>query len=128
MLYVPGKGRKQKIIEKRKKAGNYTTGDMVSRKYRQGNRDMKDDVLRYDSYKVKYEYTVHGKKYYKEMTFQSPGMAGTDYPISVTVYYNPGNPRKSICPEESEPNKGLGCLGTILLDVVICVLLLHFLR
>lgn len=118
-LFFKAESSGQKFIKKAKAAGNYTTARSVSSKYRQGNRESGNDTFRYDAYTVKYEYVVDGIKYYKKIRFQSPGMVGVNYPIQVTVYYNPANPKKSVCQEEAAPNRSLGCLGTLVIAVVV---------
>lgn len=90
-----------KFIEKAKAAGNYTIGKYVDSKRLLGNRESSNLVYRSDTLKVKYCYQVNGIEYFKNLQFQSPGKIFIDFPVDVTVYYDPKNPKKAVCPNEA---------------------------
>ena len=124
--------RKQKFIEKAKTAGNYTQGEYLKSKWRPGIRESHNISDRNPIQKVWYRYRVDGKEYTKHMTFQSIGTVSIEYPMSVTVYYDPRNPRRAYCPEEaSEADRrtvrGLLCTAVIVLFLFGSFHLLRFL-
>ena len=122
--------RKNKFIEQAKLGGYYTTGEYVDSKVLLGNPESSDIYLKSKSLKCKYKYQVNGVTYYKYMTFQSPGKVSVDFPVSTTVYYNPNNPKKAVCPEEATNSHRLRYAG--LSSIVIAFLTLfcvfHILR
>ncbi len=129
-IFLRGKSKKQKFIEKAKAEGNYTTGKCVDSKRIRGNKDSSTVEYRYDSYNVKYEYSVNGIIYSKKMIFQSPGMVGVRYPYEVTVYYNPKKPQKGICKEEAGKGeqRTAGCFGTIVITILVFEVVYNLLK
>lgn len=119
-VFLYGKSRKQRFIEKAKEKGNVTYGTCVDTKLSLGtDKAGSPDALRFDTLIVKYEYVVNGKKYYKKLRFQSPGMASIDFPYKVKVYYDPKRPRKAVCKREASVGRQRqnGCLLTILYTI-----------
>ena len=122
--------KKNQFIERSKKKGWVTQGVAVSNKFRGGIQGHSSPYMRADARTVKYEYRVDGKTYYKEMTFQSPGMTYVSYPDIVTVYYDRVNPRKAFCPEEATKAQeikagGLGAIGVFIATLFIVINILR---
>lgn len=127
---VGGMSKKQKFIEKAKRAGHYTVGEYEDSKIQFGNRDSADIYMKSNALKVKYKYRVNGIAYYKQLTFQDPGKVSIDYPASITVYYDPQNPKKAVCHEEATKSKQResGCLVTIGITILTLFAVFHILR
>lgn len=127
---VGGQTKKQRFIENAKRAGHYTEGEYVDSKVLLGNRESSNLYLKNKTLKVKYEYWVNGVRYLKTLTFQDPGKVSIDFPVSVTVYYDPNNPRKAVCPEEATKTQQLrsGCLVTIGATILALAMSFHILR
>lgn len=127
---IGGMTKNQKFIEKAKKAGHYTVGEYEDSTVHLGNYNSSDVYMRSKSLKVKYKYQVNGLTYYKHMTFQSPGKVSVDFPVSVTVYYDPQNPQKAICPEEATKTqqRKSGCLASIGIALLTLFVVFHILR
>ncbi len=124
------KSKNRVFLEKAQRAGCRTVGRYESFKVLVGNRESNDARFRYDSVQVKYKYTVSGIDYYKTMIFQNQGQVGTDFPDEVEVYYDPQNPRKSVCPQEAHPKQQIqsGCLTTIAITFIAMFLAFHIFR
>ena len=125
-----GKSRKRKFIDKAKIAGNCVIGQYESSTVLLGDVDSDNWRHRKSSLRVKYKYVVNGKSYYKKLTFQSLGRAGTDFPNEVEVYYDANNPKKAVCPEEapSEERIQTGCLSAIAATGLTIFAVIHILR
>lgn len=124
------KTKSQKRLEKNKKAGRCAIGEYHSSKVLPGDLRSNDARMRHDSLLVKYKYTVNGMDYYKTMIFQSQGRIGTDFPKRVEVYYDAGNPKKAVCPEEAHPSTQIqsGCLTTIAITFIAMFLCFQIMR
>ena len=116
-IFLNGKSGKQKFVEKAKKKGNYTSAKIVGSKRRIGRASSNNMYTKNDSYLVEYEYFVKGIRFSKKVRFHTCGNMSADYPYETTVYYNPGNPRKSVLREEALPGsfRQTGCFITIAL-------------
>lgn len=121
--------KKEQMIAQAKRKGNVAKGVCVDTKFVRGDMHSDHIEMREHSMRVKYEYRVNGVPYYKTMEFQSIGMAVTNYPHEVDVYYDGRNPRKAVCPEEAtaEHHRQAGCYSTIVVFVLVFVLLRVFL-
>lgn len=128
-LVIKGKTKKQKFIEKAEEMGCYTQGKFVDFKVIMGAEDSKSASFRYDTYIVKYEYVVEGKKYYKKMPFSADGRLVGSYPLIVTVYYDSRKPSKAFCKEEATKTKQVrgGCLTTIFFTILTLALVYNLL-
>lgn len=124
------KSKKQVFIEKAKKAGHYTVGKLEKTKVYPGILDSSNPRLRHDSVEATYQYTVNGINYYKKIMFQNQDHVGTDYPMSVTVYYDPAKPKMAICPEEAHASSEIqpGCLKTIAITAISMFATFHIIR
>lgn len=124
------KSKKRIFIENAKKAGHYTEGKVEKTKVYPGILDSKNPRLRDDSLEATYKYSVNGVDYYKSIMFQSPGRIGTDYPLSITVYYKPENPKKAVCLEEAHTSRDIesGCLKTIAITILTMFATFHIIR
>lgn len=124
------KSKKQVFIDKAKKAGHYTTGKLEKTKVYPGILDSSNPRLRHDTVEATYRYTVNGVDYYKKIMFQNQDHVGTDYPMSVTVYYDPTRPKNSICLEEAHSSSEIqpGCLKTIAVTVISMFATFHIIR
>jgi len=63
---------------------------------------------------VKNEYVVRGKKYYKELYFESFGKFNIDYPLKIKVYYNSKNPKNAVTQYELTPSSYEGILSCLI--------------
>ena len=129
---IGGATEKQRFIENAKRAGHYTVGEYADSKVQLGNYNSSDVYMRSKTLKVKYKYQVNGVSYYKQLTFQDPGKVSVDFPVSVTVYFDPSNPKKAVCPEEATKTqqRRSGCLVTIgvtILTLAVSFYILKFL-
>lgn len=129
-LFLKGRSFNQKFVEKAKAQGNYTTATLIDNKLRLGNDESGNANFKNDRMKCTYEYTVHGVSYKKKITFQSPGMVAVKFPYTITVYYDPKNPSKSICKEEASQGsqRTTGCLGTIVLAAITFMVVYNLLK
>lgn len=126
-VILKGKSHKQKLIEKAKATGNYTTATLIKNELLLGNDESGNANFKNDRMKCVYEYKVNGISYKKKITFQSPGMVAVKYPYSLTVYYDSNNPRKCVCPEEAN-SKSIGCFGTVALVIVTIAVVFYLLK
>lgn len=93
--------KKLQFIQRAKKKGAFTEGVKVDSDFYSGIRGHERRDVRTDSLVVTYRYMVNGIPYHKKMEFQSPGLLVIKHPEKVTVYYDPANPQKAVCPEEA---------------------------
>ena len=110
---------KKKFIKKAINDGCVAEGICVDSKLRLGNDDSGNGSFKNDTQIVKYEYIVNGNKYYKKVKFQSPGCVSAKFPYRVKIYYSKGNPRKSICNEESNKLRFFPFVIAIILLIII---------
>lgn len=129
-LFLRGRSTNQKFIEKAKAQGNFTTATLVDNKLRSGNDESGNASFKNDRMKCTYEYKMNGISYKKKITFQSPGMVAVKFPYTITVYYDPENPSKSICKEEGSQGsqRTAGCLGTIALTAITFTVIYNLLK
>lgn len=129
-LFLKGRSYNQKFIDRAKAKGNYTTATLVDNKLKLGNDDSGNANFKNDRMKCTYEYIVNGTTYKKKLTFQSPGMVAVKFPYTVTVYYEPNNPSKSVCKEEATQGKqrSTGCFGTIGLAALTFIIIYNLLK
>lgn len=112
----------ERFIEAAKKNKNYTTARAVKSSRVPGKRGSINTHAHYASNRVKYEYTVNGKKYKKVYYFDGenyciPGTA----PGTITIYYRPGNPRKVVTGVPDKMDQANIAIG-IILGIVLTVL------
>lgn len=129
-LFLRGRSTNQKFIEKAKAQGNFTTATLIDNKLRLGNDESGNANFKNDRMKCTYEYKINGISYKKKITFQSPGMVAVKFPYTITVYYDPKNPSKSICKEEASQGsqRTSGCLGTIALTAITFIVIYNLLK
>jgi hypothetical protein len=127
---MQGQTKNQKFIEKAKRTGHYTVGEYADSKLQLGVEDSNNARMRNKVLHVRYKYRVNHIEYYKKLSFQSIGMVSPDFPIRVTVYYDPRNPKKAVCPEEATKSqqRQSGCLMTILVTVATLFCAFHILN
>lgn len=120
-MKMGGQTKKERFISNAKRRGNVAQGICVDAKFMRGDIESSSVSMREHSMRCKYEYYVNGVAYYKIMTFQSIGMAVTDYPNEVEVYYDAANPKKAVCPEEATElnHRRSGCYTTIAVFAVV---------
>lgn len=105
-----------RIYEKAEKNNWITTGTAISQSYymERDNNPQK--------YRVKYEYFVDGKKYFKTYTFEEEAR-GPVYPDQVTLYYDKKNPRKAYMKGTKHylelKQRSVGCLMCIVIPAVL---------
>ncbi len=128
-IFWHGRSREQKFIEKAKEQGNFVEGNFVDYKISLGNESSKSARLRYDSYIVKYEYIVEGKKYYKKLVFRTKGNMRANYPYTITVYYDPKKPHKGVAGNQAtnQVQKTRGCLVTVIITLVVIRVMIRIL-
>jgi hypothetical protein len=129
-LRMGGQTKNQKFIDKAKKSGHYVVGEYADSKLQLGVEDSNNARMRNKVLHVRYKYQVNGIEYYKKLAFQSIGMVSVDFPIRVTVYYDPKNPKKAVCPEEATKaqQRQSGCLVTIVVTVATLFCAFHLLN
>jgi hypothetical protein len=125
-----GMTKNQKFIANAKQAGNYTIGQYDDSVLQFGNRESTNLYRRSDRMKVRYKYRVKGVDYYKTLFFQDPGKISIDYPYNITVYYDPQNPKKAVCPEEATKKQQLesGCLASMGITLLTLFVVFHVLK
>lgn len=129
-LFLRGRSFKQKFIEKAKAKGYFTKAALIDNKIRYGVSDSDNENFKNESMKCTYEYWVNGVSYKKKLTFHSPGLVAVKYPYSITVYYDPSNPSKSVCAEEASQGaqRTIGCLGMIVFAVITFIVIYNLLK
>ena len=109
-VFIKGKTRNQKIVEKWNAQGGKTEGVMEDWKIlRHG--DLNDSGSgAEDYYEIKYRYEVNGKIYYLKLRFLGV------HPIKINVYYDPEHPEKCLAGNQATvaEQRGRGCLITII--------------
>lgn len=114
---IKGESWKTNLIEKASKNNCFTQATCIDRKLHLGNDDSGNGTFKNDRMKVKYEYQVNGRKYYKKLNFQSPGCVSVNYPYTITVYYKKNNPKKAVCKNEIQQTKETGCLIVFIVTI-----------
>lgn len=129
-LFLRGHSTNQKFVEKAKAQGNFTTATLINNRLRLGNDESGNANFKNDRMKCTYEYKINGISYKKKITFQSPGMVAVKFPYTITVYYDPKNPSKSICKEEASQGsqRTAGCLGTMALTAITFIVIYNLLK
>lgn len=129
-LFSKNKSWKEKIMEKAKIRGDFTTARCVKTTIRRESYDASEsDFLRNRLYIVKYEYEVEGKKYYKTLTYQNPGSVSCQYPVEITIYYDSKRPGKGYCINEIDEGtkKSFGCFSSIIFAFFVMWLIINIL-
>ena len=129
-LFLKGSSLNQNYIERAKAHGWFTTATLIDSKLRLGNDESGNAYFKNDRMKCTYEYRVNGIPYKKKIEFQSPGMVAVKFPYTITVYYDPKNPSKSVCREEASQGsqRTMGCLGTIVFSAIAFVIIYNLLN
>lgn len=129
-LFLKGRSFNQKFVEKAKAQGHFATATLIDNKLRLGNDESGNANFKNDRMKCTYEYKVNGVSYKKKITFQSPGMVAVKFPYTITVYYDPNNPSKSVCKEEVSQGsqRTAGCLGTIIFAALTFIVIYNLLK
>ncbi|MGM9603114.1 MAG: DUF3592 domain-containing protein [Faecousia sp.] len=122
--------QKQRFIETAKKKNCVTNAEYVDSIVIFGNRDSKDYNRSHSRIRVEYEYYVDGQKYTKDIVYQNLGGVSIRYPTTITVYYDPANPRKAVCPIEasSHDQRESGCLGAVGIWIVVTVVIVNLFK
>lgn len=115
-LVFKGRSRNQRVVEKRKAKGCVTIGKMKDFKAVYGNGEDKGKEIGKDLYYVTYTYMVQGKTYKRTLCFES-----NDFPVEVTIYYDPNNPKKSLAANEATRAEQIqhGCLITVVSTILV---------
>lgn len=112
-LYFNWKTRKQKLIEVAEKNGWIAQGRCVKYRYTKQYYKNRHQVKNY-IIKVKYEYVVDGRKYYKKIKYRPREFT---FPRNVVIYYNANNPKKAACAHEAK-RKESGCLIPLVVAIL----------
>ena len=125
-----GKTKRMKFINKAKAAGAVTVGYYTGATYQYGDMTSDDKEMQSGSYVVNYEYEVGGRKYDKVLFFRTYGVTSVDTPNSVTIYYDPSNPKKCMTEQDEEPILAVrsGCLTSMVVFAVVLFCVFHLIR
>jgi len=119
-VFIKGKSRKRKFMERMKEQGNVVTGAKIKAKLLKGSLSAKGYYARRNTWIVVYGYTVDGVEYKRKVKFDGGlGIPKTNYPVQVNVCYDPRRPKKAVCVEEVPRLNYEGCLITIFLPLVV---------
>lgn len=113
-VYIKGKTRNQKIVEKWYAQGGVTDGFLEDGKVVR-QRDLNESGrLAEDLWEIKYRYEVNEKTYYLTLCFLG------DYPGRIHVYYDPEHPEKCLAGNQATKaaQKEQGCLVTVIATVL----------
>ena len=117
-VFIKGKTRNQKIVEKWNAQGGKTEGVMEDWKIlRHG--DLNDSGSgAEDYYEIKYRYEVNGKIYYLKLRFLGV------HPIKIKVYYDPEHPEKCLAGNQATKlsQKNQGCVVTVIATILTIVI------
>jgi len=104
----------ERFIEKAKENKSIAEGVLVDKKWKISVRKSTNPTIKYYILVAKYEYVVRGKKYYKELYFESFGKFNIDYPLKIKVYYNSKNPKNAVTQYELTPSSYEGILSCLI--------------
>lgn len=134
-VFLHGKSRNQRFVEKAKKLGCQTKGRSIATKIQPGNAysGAKSDD-RFPKLYVTYEYWVDGKRYITELYYiWYPGelslYSDTD---EITIYYDKNRPSKCVSAGEAtkQEQQKNGCVLTIFITLctikIVYEILEHF--
>ncbi len=126
-LFRTKKSKKEIFMDRAKERGDFVEAVKCKSWIKPGDRNSNKQSRRTPTYIVTYEYFVGGERYTKTLHFQSPGMAGCDYPGKITVYYDRNNPKKAYSKNDINETvkKNAGCFGTILKGFIAMFLVIH---
>lgn len=129
-VFLMGRSRKQKFIDKAQAKGHYQTATLIDSVSVCGNPDANSSYYRHDRMKCIYEYKVNGVSYKKKLTFRSQGTISIRYPYVITIYYDPRHPSKGVCKEEATPGaqQTAGCCGTIVYAALTIIVVSNLLK
>ena len=129
-VFLKGRSRKQKLIDKAAAKGHYQTATLIDAISICGNPDANSSYYRHDRMKCIYEYKVNGVSYKKKLKFRSQGTISIRYPYVITVYYNPKHPARGVCKEEATPGaqQTAGCCGTIVYTALAIIVISNLLK
>ena len=117
-VFIKGKTRNQKIVEKWNAQGGKTEGVMEDWKIlRHG--DLNDSGSGRENYwEIKYRYKVNWKTYYVTLRFLG------DYPVRTIVYYDPEHPEKCLTANQITKlsQKNQGCVVTVIATILTIVI------
>lgn len=109
-VFIKGKTRNQKLVEKWYAQGGVTDGFMEDGKIRRHADLNESGSGAEDVWEIKYRYKVNWKTYYLTLCFLG------DYPGKIKVYYDPEHPEKCLAGNQATvaEQRGRGCLITII--------------
>lgn len=117
-VFIKGKTRNQKLVEKWYAQGGVTDGFMEDGKIRRHADLNESGSGAEDVWEIKYRYKVNWKTYYLTLCFLG------DYPGKIKVYYDPEHPEKCLAGNQATKlsQKNQGCVVTVIATILTIVI------